>query len=234
MRYKAKLIVKKYFQVVKVDFKEIFVLIGKFTTIQCMLVIRVAMELEIHQMDVKITFLNVELEEDIYMEQSKEFVQKGKKYLVCKLKKSLYRLKQSLRTWYQKINLFFTNEGFCRSQVDHSLYIKQLSESLLMVIIYIDDLIILASNLSALKYMKMKLEDEFKMSDLRNLYYCLGIEFERNRTGHTITINQSKYIEEVLKQFNMEEFKLIGTPLYMNSKLLKLMEEEFKEIEREI
>lgn len=74
MRYKAKLIIKKYFQVVKVDFKEIFVLIGKFTTIQCMLVIRVAMELEIHQMDVKITFLNVELEEDIYIEQSKEFL----------------------------------------------------------------------------------------------------------------------------------------------------------------
>jgi len=58
------------------------------------------MDLKIYQMDVKLAFLNGELEEDIYMDQPKGFVQEGKEYLVYKLKKSVYGLKQSLTTCY--------------------------------------------------------------------------------------------------------------------------------------
>ncbi len=106
--------------------------------------------------------------------------------------------------------MFFTHEDFSLSQLDHSLYVKQMGEYLLIVIIYVDDLIILASNVSILKWLKSRLEDEFEMNDLGELHYCLG-----------------KYIEEVLKHFNMEECKPIGTPLDVNSKLLKLTEKEF-------
>jgi hypothetical protein len=102
------------------------------------------------------------------------------------------------------------------------------------VIIYVDDLIILASNVSILKWLKSRLEDEFEMSDLGELHYCLGMKFERDRANRTITMSQSKYIEEVLKRFNMEECKPIGTPLDVNSKLLKLTEEEFQNIEEEM
>ncbi len=85
---------------------------------------------------------------------------------------------------------------------------------------YVDDLIILASNVNILKWLKSRLEDEFEMSDLGELHYCLDVEFERDRANHTITMSQRKYIEEVLKRFNMEECKPIGTPLDVNSKLL--------------
>ncbi len=66
------------------------------------------------------------------------------------------------------------------------------------------------------------------------LHYCLGVEFERDRANYTINISQSKYIEEVLKRFNMEECKPIGTLLDVNSKLLKLIEEEFQGIQEEM
>jgi ATP-binding cassette subfamily B (MDR/TAP) protein 1 len=72
------------------------------------------------------------------------------------------------------------------------------------------------------------------MSDLGELHYCLGVEFERDRANHTITMSQRNYIEEVLKGFNMEECKPIGTPLDVNSKLLKLTEEEFQSIQEEM
>ena len=75
------------------------------------------------QMDVKTAFLNGELEEDIYMSQPEGFEKKDLEHLVCKLKKSLYGLKQSPRAWYQRIDSFFTKEGFTRSEADHSLYI---------------------------------------------------------------------------------------------------------------
>jgi hypothetical protein len=234
VRHKPRLVAKGYFQIEGVDFNETFASVAKFTTIRCMLAIEASMDLEIHQMDVKTAFLNGELEEDIYMDQPQGFVQDGKEHLVCKLKKSLYKFKQSPRAWYQRIDMFFTHEGFSRSQADHLLYVKQTGEYLLIVIIYVDDLIILTSNVSILKWLKSRFEDEFEMNDLGELHYYLGVEFEREHANRTITMSQSKYIEEVLKRFNMEECKPIGTPLDVNSKLLKLTEEEFQGIQEEM
>jgi hypothetical protein len=108
-----------------------------------------------------------------------------------------------------------------------------MGEYLLIMIIYVDDLIILANNVNILKWLKSRLEDEFEMSDLGELHYCLGVEFERDHVNRTITMSQSKYIEEVLKRFDME-CKPIRTPLDVNSKLLKLTEEEFQGIQEEM
>ena len=67
-----------------------------------------------------------------------------------------------------------------------------------------DDLIILASNVTQLKWLKTELEKKFEMSNLEELQYCLGVEFKRNREAHTIIMNRKNYIEEVLMHFNME------------------------------
>jgi hypothetical protein len=134
VRHKARLVATGYSQLEGVDFNETFAPVAKFTTIRCMLAIGATMNLEIHQMDVKTAFLNGELEEDIYMDQPQGFVQDGREHLVCKLKKSLYVLKQSPKAWYQCIDMFFTHEDFSRTQVDHSLYVKQTGEYLLIVI----------------------------------------------------------------------------------------------------
>ena len=234
IRHKARLVAKGFSQVAGVDFLETFAPVAKFNTIRCILALGAALDLEIHQMDVKTAFLNGELEEDIYMSQPQGFEEKDFEHLVCKLKKSLYGLKQSPRAWYQRIDSFFTKEGFTRSEADHSLYIKQTSEYLLIVLIYVDDLIILASLLEKLAWLKAKLNAEFKMSDLGELMYCLGVEFKRNRKARTITMSQKKYIKEVLKRFNMEECKPIGTPLDVNVKLMKLSVEEFEALASEM
>ena len=234
VRHKARLVAKGYSQVEGVDFLETFAPVAKFNTIWCILALGAALDLEIHQMDVKTAFLNGELEEDIYMDQPQGFQQKDFEHLVCKLKKSLYGLKQSPRAWYQRIDSFFTKEGFTRSEADHSLYIKQTGEYLLIVLIYVDDLIILASLLAKLAWLKGKLNAEFEMSDLGELKYGLGVEFVRDRKARTITMSQRHYIEEVLKRFNMEECKPIGTPLDVNVKLMKLSEEEFEAIQGEM
>ena len=96
-----------------------------------------------------------------------------------------------------------------------------------MVIIYVDDLIILANRMSCMKALKAMLESEYEMSDLEELHFCLGVEFVRDRVARTITMSQGKYVVDVLKQFGMEDCKAVGTPLDMNSKLVKLSEEEY-------
>lgn len=118
-KYKARLVAKGYSQVEGIDFGEIFSPVAKLTSIRFLLSIAAAFDLEVEQMDVKTTFLHGDLEEEIYMKQPEGFVVKGKKELVCKLKKSLYGLKQSPRMWYQKFDTYILGLGFVRSRVDH-------------------------------------------------------------------------------------------------------------------
>ena len=99
-KFKARLVAKGYSQVEGVDFGDIFSLVEKLTSIRVLMSLVVAFDMEIEQMDVKTMFLHRDLEEEIYMKQPKGFVARGKKDLVCKLKRSLYGLNKSPRMWY--------------------------------------------------------------------------------------------------------------------------------------
>jgi len=75
-------------------------------------------DLELHQMDVKIAFLNKDLEEDVYMGQLVGFTEEGKDHMVCKLNRSIYKLKQASRQWYLKFNETIVSFGFKENTVD--------------------------------------------------------------------------------------------------------------------
>jgi len=92
-KYKAQSIAKGYSQVLGTDFGDIFSHVAKVTSIRLLLSVTVAFDFEVEQMDVKTSFLHRDLEEEIYMKQPEGFAAKGKKELVCRLKKSLYGLK---------------------------------------------------------------------------------------------------------------------------------------------
>jgi hypothetical protein len=99
-KFKARLVAKGYSQFEGVDFNDIFSPVAKLTSIKVLMSLATTFDLKIEHMDVKTTFLHGDLEEEIYMKQPKGFVVKGKKELVCKLKRSFYGLKQSPRMWY--------------------------------------------------------------------------------------------------------------------------------------
>ena len=103
-RYKARIVIKGYQPKKGVDFDEIFAPFVKTTSIRTVLSIAASVNLEIEQLDVKTAFLHGKLDEEIYMQQPKGFAEKGKENLVCRLKKSLYGLKQVPRKWYKSSN----------------------------------------------------------------------------------------------------------------------------------
>ncbi|MCO5597387.1 hypothetical protein L7F22_051463 [Adiantum nelumboides] len=83
-------------------------------------------DMELMQMDVKVTFLHGNLHEDIYIVQLESFEVKVKEHLVCKLKKSFCGLKESPREWYQNFDAFFRSQGFRRSEINHCLVLKEI------------------------------------------------------------------------------------------------------------
>jgi hypothetical protein len=101
VKFKCLLVSKGYSQVEGVDFGDIFSHVANLTSIRVLMSMATTFDLDIKKMDVKTMFLNGDLEEEIYMKHLEGFVVKGKKELVCKLKRSLYGIKQSPRTWNQ-------------------------------------------------------------------------------------------------------------------------------------
>ena len=82
------------------------------------------MKWKVQQMDVKTTFLNGVVEEEVYVEQPLGFETHDRKTNICKLKKSLYELKQTPKTWHDRIDNFLTSLGFTKSKADSNLYYK--------------------------------------------------------------------------------------------------------------
>jgi hypothetical protein len=95
---------------------------------------------KLHQMDVKTTFLNGEIGEEIYIEQPDGFVIHEKESHVCRLKKALYGLKQAPRAWYARIDGHLMSLGFNKSVVDPNLYYKTVNGEALILVLYVDDL----------------------------------------------------------------------------------------------
>ena len=124
-----------------IDYHGIFSPVVKLVSIRIVLALVVLLDLELKQLDVKTTFLHGDLDEDIFMEQLEGFLQHQKERLVCKLKKSLYGLKQSPRQWYKKFDSFMVSQGYTRSEYDHCLYFKWLNDIFIILVLYVDDML---------------------------------------------------------------------------------------------
>jgi hypothetical protein len=218
-KYKARLVKKGYSQVKGIDFGEIFSPVAKLTSIRFILFIAAAFDLEVEQMDVKTTFLHGDLEEEIYMKQPEEFVVKGKKELVCKLKNSLYGLKQSPRMWYQKFDTYILGLGFVRSRADHCVYSKQVCNHFIYVVLYVDEMLLVGNNMYVIKKVKSQLSSKFDMKDLGAANFIMGMEIKRDHANMKLWLNQRKYVETILQRFNMHGSKPIKVPIPIGVKL---------------
>jgi hypothetical protein len=110
------------------------------------------------------------------MEQPPGYVDQTHPNLVCRLKKSLYSLKQTLRAWSDKIGQYLVTSGFQTSNVDFSLYVKKTDHGIIVIIIYVDELIIIGDSDVNVFDLKKLLKQKFEMKDLGKLRYFLGIE----------------------------------------------------------
>ena len=180
-RFKSRLVVKGYSQRHGIDYDEVFSLMVRHTSIRVVLALVAHQDLELEQLDVKTTFIHGNLDEEIFMEQAEGFKKPGIENLVCRLKKSLYGLKQSPRQWYKRFDSFMIQIGYTRCEYDCYIYVKMLDDgSYIFLLLYVDDMLITAKSICEVDKLKALLCKEFDMKDLGIAKKILGMEIRRD------------------------------------------------------
>lgn len=108
-------------------------------------------------MYVKSTFLNGELEEEVYIEQPEIFLLTDKENYVCKLKKELYGLKQAPRAWYDRLNRYLHQQRFRKGSANNNIYVKVDQYNLMIIEVYVDDIIFGRNDDKLSKYFATKM-----------------------------------------------------------------------------
>ena len=209
-KYKARLVAKGYRQKEGQDFFDTYSPVTRITSIRTLMAIAAIHNLIIHQMDVKTAFLNGELDEEIYMQQPEGFVVKGQEHKVCKLVKSLYGLKQAPKQWHEKFDNTLLSNGYQINECDKCVYVKQYKNAFVIICLYVDDMLIMGTNMDVINQTKKMLHSSFEMKDMGEADVILGIRIQKNSNGYILT--QSHYIEKTLKKFGHYNDRPVVTP----------------------
>ncbi|KAL4340139.1 hypothetical protein GQ457_08G024220 [Hibiscus cannabinus] len=189
-RYKARLVAKGFTQQEGIDYTETFSHVSKKDSLRIVLALVAQFDLELQQMDVKTAFLNGDLEEEVYMKQPEGFFSSDGENLVCKLKKSIYGLKQASRQWYLKFHEVISSFGFVENIMDQCIYQK----------------------------VKQFLSKNFDMKDMGDASYVIGIKIHRDRHKGVLGLSQETYINKVLERFRMKDCSPSVAPIVKGDK----------------
>nr|GEW18713.1 hypothetical protein [Tanacetum cinerariifolium] len=171
----------------------------------------------IFQMDVKTTFLNGPLKEEVYVAQPDGFVDPDHPEKVYRLRKALYGLKQAPRAWYDELLKFLISKGFTKGTIDPTLFTIRYEKDIMLVQIYVDDIIFGSTNPKYSKRFEKLKHSRFEMSLVGGMKFFLGLKIHQSPSG--IFINQAKYSLRILHKHGMDKGQSIGTPMAMKPKL---------------
>lgn len=161
-------------------------------------------------------FLHGELTEDVYMHVPPGLTVTNPN-LVCRLQRSLYGLKQASRQWFTRLSTFLTSHGFHQFSADHSLFLRFHGNITTALLVYVDDIILTGNNLDEIHSITTLLDQTFKIKDLGNLKFFLGLEIARSSRG--IHLCQRKYTLDILADSGMLGSRPNSTPMDYSTRL---------------
>jgi hypothetical protein len=217
IRNKARLVAKGYSQVEGLDFGETYAHVSRLESIRILLAYATYHGFKLYQMDVKSVFLNGPIKEEVYVEQPPGFEDSEYPNHVYKLSKALYGLKQAPRARYECLQDFLITNVFKVGKADPTLFTKTVEKDLFICQIYVDDIIFGSTNKSTCVEFSRIMVQKFEMSMMGELRYFLGFQIKQLQEG--TFINQTKYIQDLLKKFGMKDGKPMKTPMGTNGHL---------------
>jgi hypothetical protein len=224
IKKKARLVARGDRQKEGIDYNETFAPVVKMSTIRYMISYAHENKLKLSQLDVECAFLNGKLKEEIYMRLPTGYDENERK--IVRLLRSLYGLKQAPRCWNEEFVSVLKEMKFIQSSADPCLFIREEKNGeRTLLSVFVDDLIIVARDTREIKERLMK---KFKMRDLGELKWILGMKVERDE--ERIQISQESYINNILERFSMNDSKTAPTPLPFKLEELEKTSEESKKL----
>jgi hypothetical protein len=172
---KAILVCKIYAQVEAIDFEETFSPVTRMEAIRLILAYACSKNIKVYHMDVKSTFINEDLEEEVYIENPEGIQMSEKENYVCRLTKALYGLKQAPRAWHSRLDRYLQQQSFNKVNEDNNLYIKVNQDSILIIEVCVDDIIFGSDDDMMSQKFSKDMQNEFEMSLLGDLSLFLGL-----------------------------------------------------------
>lgn len=202
-KYKAQFVAKGYNQRMGIDYGETFSPTADLTSVRVVLQKAAQENLLLHQMDVKTAYLHAPIDYE-----PTRGLQRERGYSLQATEITIQ--KQSGLNWNKVLHDCLTENGFTQNPADHCVYAKESKGGKVIIITWVDDLIIAASNQERLKEVKEMLAEKFKMKDLGKLKHFLGIEF--NQSDGCVKMTPEKYTNKILQRFNMQDCRIRETP----------------------
>ena len=197
-RYKARLVAQGFSQKFGTDYDETFCPVVRMESIRTLIALAIQNGLKLHQIDVTTAFLNGELKEEVFMKQPEGFIVKGQEDLVCRLKRSIYGLKQSPRCWNSALDSQLKKMGFIQADSGPCIYRASEGETF-FIGVYVDDIVLAAKGEKRLNEVKKSLAEHFDIKDMGRLHYFLGMKVIQNEESNEIWIGQPAYTKNLLK-----------------------------------
>lgn len=166
-------------------------------------------------MDINNAFLHGFLDEEVYIMPPEGYSKAASK--VCKLKRSLYGLKEASRQWNKKLTKFLIKQGFQQSKRNYSLFTRGKDSSFIVLLVYVDDVIITSNDTQGIVKLKQDIDKAFTIKYLEELRYFLGVEVSRSSTG--AILQQRKYAVDILMDMGLTACKLAPFSIPTNLKL---------------
>ena len=200
-RNKGRLVAQGFTQQEGIDYLDTFSPVAKLTSVKLLLSLAAINGWSLNQMDVSNAFLHGDLDEEIYMRLPQGYTPPAGVELspnpVCRLRKSLYGLKQASRQWYKRFSSVLLGANYIQSPADNTLFVKHTSSSFVAVLVYVDDILIASNDNAAVASLQVLLRSEFKIKDLGQARFFLGLEIARSAEG--ISVCQRKYTLNLLE-----------------------------------
>ncbi|GJW38413.1 putative ribonuclease H-like domain-containing protein [Tanacetum coccineum] len=185
-----------------IDYDEVFAPVARIEAIRLFLAFASYMGFMVYQIDVKSAFLYGGIEEEVYVTQPKGFEDPHFPKHVYRVVKALYGLHQAPRAWYARLSTFLLKHNYRRGTIDKTLFIKKNSRDIILVQVYVDDIIFGSTNKAWCDEFEVLMKGEFEMSAMGELTFFLGLQVKQKPDG--IFISQDKYVQDILKKFDME------------------------------
>ncbi|CAI7879585.1 unnamed protein product [Closterium sp. NIES-53] len=213
--FKARYVARGLSQRQGVDYFQTFSSTPKMTTLRVLLQVATQRDYELHSLDFSTAFLQGSLHEEIWLRRPPGFTGSFPPGTQWSLRRPVYGLRQAPHEWHDTLRTTLAALGFAPSTADPSLFIRTDTTLLpFYILVYVDDLVFATAYTAGLAHVKSELQKRHTCTDLCELRSYLGLQITRDRARRTITLTQSRMVQQVLQRFNFTYSSPQATPVY--------------------